>query len=373
MTRSFCIGRVLGIDIEIDYTWFIVFLLVAVALSTDWSARYLPHLSFAARWLIGIVTALLFFASVLLHELAHSVVARQSGLGISGITLFLFGGVSKMSDEPRSPGVELRVALAGPLTSLALAALFLGLSFLLKLAPAGAAFSRVFGWLGLMNGMLAVFNMLPGFPLDGGRVLRAGIWGATRNLMDATRIAAAFGQGLGFLMIVGGVAMALTGGISGLWLAVIGWFLLQAAQSSYQQLLLRQALAGVPVSSVMTREVQWVPADLPLDQVVHDHVMVYNHPAFPVMEGTRLLGLLSLGDIRHVPRERWPYVQAREVVPALTPEQSILPQADVWEALLKMTGGNAGRLLVTRGGAVEGILSRTDIMRLMRRRMELGV
>jgi Zn-dependent protease/CBS domain-containing protein len=373
MTRAFRIGRLFGIDIELDYTWFVVFLIVAGLLATGWFSKHLPQVSVGLRWLIGFATAVLFFVSVLLHELSHSLVAIRSGLKISGITLFLFGGVSKMTDEPRSAGVEFRMAIAGPAMSMLLAVVFLGLARLVRGGPGGEVLATVLVWLGWMNGMLGVFNLLPGFPLDGGRVLRAGVWGATHDLTGSTRVASAFGQGLGFLMIVAGILLFIGRDIGGLWLAFIGWFLVQAAQQSYQQLLLRQALLGVPVSAVMTAQVEWVPAEATLEQVVHDHVMLHNRPAFPVLESNRLLGMLALSDIRHVPRERWPYVTAGEAVPPLSELQTISPSADAWDALLKMTSGHSGRLLVTDGGLLRGIISRTDVMHLIRRRMELGV
>jgi len=373
MTRAIRIGRLFGVDIEIDYTWFIVFFLVAALLATGWFSRQLPGISPGLRWLVGFATAALFFLSVLLHELSHSLVAIRSGLRISGITLFLFGGVSKMADEPKSARVEFLMAIAGPAASLLLAALFLLLSHLLRGAPGGHLLATVFQWLGLMNGSLAVFNLVPGFPLDGGRLLRAGLWAATHSLTESTRIASSFGQVIGFLMIVVGVLLALTHDLSALWLALIGWFLVQAAQQSYQHVIFRQSLLGVPVSSVMTTQVDWVPAAATLDQVVHEHVMVRSHPAFPVLDNTSLLGLLSLTDIRHVPQERWPYVTAAQVVPPLAEGQTIPPTADAWDALVSMGAGGFGRLLVTRDGALLGIISRTDVMRLLHRRMELGV
>lgn len=253
MTRAFRIGRIFGIAVEVDYTWFIVFFLVAAGLSTELFASRLPGLSLGARWLVGGFTAVLFFASVLLHELSHSLVAVRNGLGITGITLFLFGGVAKMTDEPKSAGAEFKIAIAGPLMSVVLAMGFLALTFILRLTGASEVLAAIFSWLGWMNGMLAVFNLLPGFPLDGGRVLRAGLWHALANLGEATRIAATFGQAIGVLMIVGGIFMVVAGRNLGfLWIALIGWFLSQAAQSSYQQMVLRQALSGVPVSKAMT-------------------------------------------------------------------------------------------------------------------------
>jgi len=374
MTRALRIGRIFGISIEIDYTWFIIFFLVAAGLSSGWLAKYLPNLSLGARWLIAALTTLLFFASVLLHELSHSLVAIRNGLNISGITLFLFGGVSKMTDEPKSAGAEFKIAIAGPVTSMILAVVFLIAARALKAAPGGNVFATVFMSLGYVNGMLAVFNLLPGFPLDGGRVLRAVLWKGLMSFAEATRIAATFGQGLGILMIIGGILLFFSGaGLGGLWLAFIGWFLIQAAQSSYQQLVLRQALSGVPVSTVMTEEVDWVPADTTLDRVVHEYIMGRNHPAFPVLDGDQVLGLLCLNDIRKVPREKWHWTTARDAVPHLTNQFTIAPWTDTWDALIRMTAEDCGRLLVLENGRLRGIVSRTDIMRLMRTRLELGV
>ncbi len=374
MTRAFRIGRILGIDIEVDYTWFIIFFILLIGLATGWFARYLPGASQGLRWLIAALTAVLFFASVLLHELAHSVVAIRSGLKISGITLFLFGGVSKMTDEPKSPEIEFRMALAGPLMSLGLAALFFAGWLALRSTAGGAVFSTVFGWLSFVNGMLAAFNLLPGYPLDGGRVLRAGLWKWVASVSEATRIASAFGQGIGVLLIMGGIFAFFTGGgFGGLWLAFIGWFLMQAAQSSYQQLILRQALSNVPVSTVMTEDVDVVPNHLTLDRVVNEYIMARNHPAFPVGGDDGVRGLICLSDIRGIPRERWPQVTAGEAAAVLSEHNTITPSADAWEALVRMSAENCGRLVVVDNGILRGIISRTDIMRLMRHRLELGI
>jgi Zn-dependent protease/CBS domain-containing protein len=374
MTRAFRIGRVFGIEIEVDWTWFIILAIFVLALSGGLFQDKLPGLSLPARWLFALITALLFFSSVLLHELAHSVVARRSGLGITGITLFIFGGVSKMADEPRSPAMELKIAIAGPATSVALSVIFFLLWHVMGAVSGAEVVVIICYYLGLMNGMLAAFNLLPGFPLDGGRVLRAGLWRALANLGEATRIASYLGQGLGVMLIVLGIA-SLVGlfRFGSIWLAFIGWFLIQAAQASYQQLVLRQALSTMPVSRIMTPEVVWVPADTTLDQVVHDYVMAYNHPAFPVLDGETVLGLLCLSDIRSVPRERWAYTTARQTVPPLSGEHTISPSANAWEALVRITSGQCGRLLIVTEGRLQGIVSRTDIMRAMRMRVELGV
>ena len=374
MTRSFRIGRIFGIDIEIDYTWFIIFALLALLLSRPGGplTKDLPDLPLVARWLLALVATVLFFCSVLLHELSHSVVALRNGMKISGITLFIFGGVSKLTDEPRSPGIEFKMAIAGPAASFVLAVMFWALASAVDAGPAHVL-GTVFVWLAVVNAMLGAFNLLPGFPLDGGRVLRAGLWQWLSNLREATRIASAFGQGLGTLMIVFGVFIfAAGGGINGLWLAFIGWFLIQAASSSYQQVLVRQLLSDVTVGDVMTRDVDTVPADSTLEDVVHDHVMMRSHPAYPVFDHGQLLGLLTLGDIRHVPREQRDHVTAREVVPPLSEAQTIAPDTEVWDALGKMMASNQGRLLVLDDDHLAGIISRSDILRVMRTRMELA-
>lgn len=374
MTRALRIGRIFGISIEIDYTWFIIFFIVVVGLASGWFAQYLPDISPSLRWLVAGVTTILFFASVLLHELSHSIVAIRSGLKVSGITLFLFGGVSKLTEEPRSAGVEFRMALAGPLMSLFLAAVFLLASIITRPLTGGEVFATVFRWLGFVNGILAAFNLLPGFPLDGGRVLRAGLWKWMENLAEATRIAATFGQTMGFLMIIGGIFIFFTGGgFGGLWLAFIGWFLMQAAQQSYQQMMLQQTLSGITVGNIMTSEVETVPPDITLEQVVQEYIMGRNHPAFPVSDGQQVVGLLCLNDVRAVPRENWSQVTVRETAPALSSHNTISASADAWEALTRMSAENCGRLVVVDDGNVKGIISRTDLMRLIRTRAELGI
>ncbi len=375
MTRSFRIARVFGIDIEVDYTWFIIFALIVWLLASPRGplAAGLPDLGTGIRLLVAVFAALLFFLSVLLHELSHSVVALRNGLPITGITLFVFGGVSKLAEEPQTPGIEFKMAIAGPLASFALAGIFFGLAVAVHDGSAGPTFARVFGYLAFVNALLGVFNLLPGFPLDGGRVLRAALWQGTHSLQRATRIAAGVGQALGALLILGGVFQLLAlRDPGGLWLALIGWFLSNAAQSSYQQVVVRQMVVGVPVSDIMTRDVHSVRADMTIDDLVHEQVMTHSHPAYPVFDDSRLLGLITLADIRQVPRERRPYVTAGEVVPPLREEQTIAPDADVWQALTKMGSTNQGRLLVTEDGQLRGIISRSDIMRLIRARMELG-
>jgi len=372
--HSIRLGRLLGIEIEIDYTWFIILLLLTATFTTHEAVRRsLEGFPPVYQWLFGLVVALLLFASVLLHELSHSLLAKINGLGISGITLFLFGGVSKLTREPRSALAELQIAIAGPLVSLFLAAVFGILAAFLGSLGLWSPLATMFGLLARLNLWLALFNLLPGFPLDGGRILRALLWYASGNFAQATRIASLSGQGLGFALIFVGVISFLgRAPLYGIWLAFIGWFLIQAAQSSYQQVVLRRLLSGVTVASLMTSEVTTVGAELSLEELVSRYFLTYNYAAFPVLRDGEVAGLVSLSEVRQVPREKWASTRVGEVVAPLRQTQILAPEEDAWEALAKMASEGAGRLLVMRGNTLCGILSRTNIMRLIRTKMELG-
>ena len=364
------LGRVFGIAIELDYSWFIIFGLVAFTMSSTLRGQ-LPDLSAGAYWLLGSVIALVLFASVLLHELAHSLVAKRKGLEISGITLFLFGGVSKLGKEPSSAGSELLISLAGPLTSLILAGGFYLLAFLAPF-PALAVMLQI---LGSINLILAIFNLIPGFPLDGGRVLRALIWQITGNFNQATRVAALSGQGFGLLFVFIGITSFFTNpnqNYGGLWLAFIGWFLIQAAQNSYQQVVLKRVLSGLTSGRLMQAPVVTVAAEITLQDLVDDYFLTHNFTAFPVLRQGAIIGLIHLADVRKVPREKWATTTAGEAAPPLRPTQVVTPNDDAWEALEKMAADGEGRLLVMEGNQLAGILSRSDLMRLIRTKMQLG-
>lgn len=374
-SRSIRIGRLFGIDIDLDYTWFIILLIITAVYGTQLIPRVVPNMPLSGRLVLGLLIALALFLSVLIHEFAHSLVAKSLGLGISGITLFLFGGVSRIASEPKSASVEFKVSAVGPLTSLALAGIFWGIAFVLPDTTTGLrAASEIFGFLGTLNVFLALFNLLPGFPLDGGRVLRAIIWGITGNFMHATRIAAYSGQAFGFLFIFLGILLFISvrgGALQGVFLGFIGWYLIQMAQSSQQQAVLKRTLTGVKVDSVMAKELTVVPAEATVDQAVNDYFMVYNYPAFPVKRDEDFLGLVALADIRQVPRERWPWVSIAEIVPPVKAEHVVKPDDDAWDALMKMSTEGVGRLLVMSDGRLAGILGRSHIIRLIRTRAEL--
>jgi Zn-dependent protease/predicted transcriptional regulator len=366
-SHSIRLGKILGIEIEVDYTWFIILALVAFAIARELPGK-LEGLPAGFHWLLGIVIALLLFASVLLHELSHSILAKMNGLGIAGITLFLFGGVSKLVKEPRSAFSELQIAIVGPLVSLVLAGLFGVAHFL---AP-GAVLKTIFGLSALINLWLAVFNLLPGLPLDGGRVLRAIIWHLSGSFAKATRIASIAGQGIGFFLVFVGILTLFGNVLGGLWMAFIGWFLIQAAQSSYQQSILRRLLSGMRVESLMTTDVITIPAETTLEAAVGDYFLAHNYAAFPVLREGEVLGLIRLSDVRQIPRQRWANMTAGEAAPRLRLEQVVAPEEDAWEAMAKMASEGQGRLLVMSEGVLRGIISRSNIMRLIRTKMDLG-
>jgi Zn-dependent protease/CBS domain-containing protein len=372
--RSIKLGRILGISLEIDYTWFIVFALVAAGLATNYFPAALPTERFAVVLLLAVVAALALFASVVAHELAHSYVARLNGVNITGITLFVFGGVSRMTDEPPSAGVELKIAAAGPAMSIFLA----------------AAFGSVYAWgqalqwpqelqaaLKLLAGMnitLAIFNLLPGFPLDGGRLLRALLWKKTGSLGQATRIASGAGQLLGYALIIWG-ALYILGGllVPGVWLIFIGWFVIQTAVASYRQMQARQMLSGIPVRNLMTTDVVAVPAHITLKDLVENYFLTHGYTAYPVLDDEKVVGCVSLDKVREIERESWPTVTVGDIVPPLSDCHVVSPETDGWDALAKMAREGQPRLLVTEGDKLVGMLSQTNVMRLIRARLELGV
>lgn len=371
---SIRLGTFFGIPVRIDISWFIIFGLIVVTLALGHFPRVYPHFSVLTNWIIGIIAALLLFASVLIHELAHSLVARREGIPVGGITLFIFGGVSQMTQEPTSPGDELKMASAGPGMSLILALLFWGLGKLANSIGLPIPVIAVAGYLAVINLALAIFNLIPGFPLDGGRVLRAFIWLITRSIQDATRIAAFIGQGFGYLFMLAGFWTILSGAfISGLWFIFIGWFLANAAQSSYQQMILHRALSGIKVQRIMTSDVPTVASNTTIDNLVHDYFLAKDYNAFPVVDGDEFKGIVTLEGVREIPREEWSSVTAVKITHPPEDERIIHPDDDAWEAMLHMATGELTRLLVMREGHLIGMVTRDNLMNLVRTKLELGI
>lgn len=371
---SFRLGRIAGIPISVDASWFIILALIIYVLAVMYFPQVDPDLSVPMRWLGGVIAALLLFASVLLHELMHSIVALRNGIDIAGINLFIFGGVSRMRSEPRTPEVELKMAIAGPVTSILLAGAFWVLLRVGGEAVFGRLGALVIGYLALINLVLGVFNLLPGFPLDGGRVFRAMLWGATNNLDKATRWASYVGQGFAYMFIIGGFWLMLFGQfINGLWFVFIGWFLNNAAQQSYQQVQLRRALSGVDVHRVMTTDYPHLSPNLTLDEFVHEFLLKYDYSTFPVLEGDRFLGVVTINEVRDIPRDRWQDTLLRDIVKCPEDERVIKCTDDAFDALMHMAEDNAQRLLVMCEGRLEGVVTQENIVNLVRTKMQLGM
>jgi Zn-dependent protease/predicted transcriptional regulator len=363
---SWRVGRIAGVEVRIDSSWAVIALLVTYSMYLRISLVY-EDTSTGGAVALAILSAVLFFGSVLVHELAHALVSQARGIRVLDITLFLFGGATRARVESRGPGDEFLIAVVGPLTSGILAALFGIVAGL-----GGDVLSRplvgTFGYLAWTNLLLAGFNLVPGFPLDGGRLLRAAIWKATGSLRRATQIASGAGQAVGWLLVAGGVAWLLAGDLAGgIWFAFIGWFLVQAARASYQELQLRHMLGGVEAEDVMAGNLLRIPPDLTLQDAVDDYFMRYDHGAFPVDEQGRTIGLLTLRGVRRVPREQWSARRVRDHMVPLGEQVVVAPDARMDGVLAKLQDSEAGRVLVVQDGEVVGIITPTDLTRWLRR------
>jgi Zn-dependent protease/predicted transcriptional regulator len=383
MGNGFHLGRIAGIDIFLDWSLLIIFTLVTVSLGAGAFPTWHPEWGAMTAWATALAAAALFFASVLVHELSHALVGRLYGVEIPSITLFVFGGMAQMREEPRAWKPELWMALAGPATSLALGVAFTGLGWLVSGGalrdtenPARAVaslspFATLLFWLGPINIVLGLFNLVPGFPLDGGRVLRAIIWGVTGNLHRATRWASNCGRFIAWLLISSGIAMALgvrlplfgTGLVSGLWLALIGWFLNNAAIMSYRQLLLRESLADVPVSKLMKTGVVTVEPGVSVHELIDDYVMRGEQRAYPVVEKGELVGLVCLQDVHRLPRREWDTTAVRSIMTPVDQVAAVGPNDSGMDALTTLSQRGVNQLPVIEGRHVRGLLRREDILR----------
>ena len=362
MNSSIRLGRIYGIEIGLNWTWLIVFALIVWSLATAVFPDQNPGLGDGTYLTMAIFAALLFFLSILLHELGHAVQARREGMEIEGITLWLFGGVAKFRGMFPSAGAEFRIAIAGPIVSLLLGLGFIGVALLLKGAH---EVDGIAAWLGYINLMLLVFNLLPALPLDGGRVLRSALWGARDDFAWATRVAAGIGRGFGYLFIAGGVALFFWANTtSGLWLAFIGWFLLGAATSEARYLAVRDALGGLRVRDLMIRDPVTVGPRQTIGELMDDVVWTHRHTTYPVVDDGRAVGLLPFRCIAQVPRREWDdrtvsdCMLERDQVPLLSEDEPL-------EQALIDLGDGVGRGLVVDGERLVGLLSITDLVRAL--------
>ena len=363
---SWRVGRIAGIEVRVDSSWVVIALLITYSMYLQTSQLY-PELSTGAAAGIGVLATVLFFGSVLVHELAHALVSEARGIRVQDITLFLVGGATRAKVESRGPGDEFLIALVGPLTSGLLAALFAVIATLGRDALS-TPLAGTFGYLAWTNLLLAGFNLVPGFPLDGGRLLRAAIWKATGSIARATQIASAGGQAVGWLLVAGGVAWLLAGDLAGgIWFSFIGWFLVQAARSSSQDLQLQQLLAGVEAEDVMAADLVRIPPELSLQDAVDDYFMRYDHSGFPVEEQGRTIGLLTLRGVRQVPKEQWPTRRVRDHMVPLGDQVVVAPHARMDGVVGKLQDSQANRVLVVEDGEVVGIITPSDLTRWLRR------
>lgn len=384
MDRGIRIAKLFGIKIRVDWSWLLILLLVVWNLSSAF-AQIHPDWSMTFTILMGTTAAVLFFLSVLLHELAHSLVAKSQGIPVNSITLFLFGGVSNIRDEPKSPGNEFWMAVLGPVTSLVIGFALLLLAGIglqvrdfqqiqpMEFLQEFSALRTLAFWLGSINVVLGIFNLVPGYPLDGGRILRSILWAITNNLRKATRWASYIGQGIAWLMIGSGIAMIFgvrvpffgEGLVNGVWLILIGWFLNNAASRGYQQLVIRDVLEDVPVRRMTKRNPPTVPQNITVDELVENYIMQTDDQAFPVMEDDSLVGIVSLDDVRKVPG---PERDTKRVSDIMTPKSELLtigPEEDANEALQTISKQAVRQLVVMDNGELFGLVRRRDIVRFL--------
>jgi len=374
MRSNIKLGKISGIEIGLHYSWFIIAALIVFSLGEHFH-RVNPNWSTNQVWVAAVITGALFFLTLLLHELAHSLVAQSRGLKVTGITLFALGGVSQFQDDVTDSKTEFWVAIAGPITSLMIGFFCLGIAMGLgwqrSTEPTTAA-TGILVWLGYINIALAVFNMIPGFPLDGGRVLRSIVWAITKNADRSTRIAARVGQGVAFLFILDGIWQFFHGaGFGGLWIAFIGWFLMDAAKASYNEVESTEKLRGIRVTEVMSRDCAIVNRGMSLQEFVDTYVLRTGERCFAVADGGRLVGLITLRDVGAVPRDRSESTTVREAMRPLKELHIITPDTQVLDALKLMAGNDINQLPVVANGALQGILSRSHLVQLLRARSEL--
>jgi Zn-dependent protease len=368
--RSIHLFTVFGFAVRLDPSWFIIAVLLTSSLAGG--DGMFKGFSPAVRWGMGAAGTLGLFLSVVVHELAHSLVARRFGISMRGITLFIFGGVAEMGGEPPSPKAEFWVAAAGPAMSFAIGFGGLGLAGLGHSGGWPPALLALIGYLATTNVVLALFNLVPAFPLDGGRIFRSILWQWKGSLRWATLISSRIGTGFGFLLIAGGVLLVIQGNWNGLYLFLLGLFVRNAAQSSYQQLLLRRAFEGEPVSRFMQTNPVTVPRQIPVSELVQDYVYRYHHKLYPVLDDSgRLIGCVTTRQVKDMPRDEWDSTTVGALASRCSPENTVGPETDALEALSAMSRTRASRLMVADGDRLLGILTLKDLLQFFSLKMEL--
>jgi len=364
--------KIAGIEIRLDYSWFLIFAILAYYFGFSYFPQLLPELNAGIIALITIITVLLFFFSVLVHELCHSLIAKSKGIEVNRISLWIFGGMAEIEKEPDTPAKEFVMAIAGPVASFVLAVIFgIVWFFTRNFAPVGEPAA----YLAQINIILGVFNLLPGYPLDGGRVLRSIIWKATGNLKRSTFIASITGRVFGFMLIAVGIVFVFTGNfLNGVWFALIGWFLQSAAYMSYRQLIFDTSIKGVKVKDIVSEDIVTVVQETTIQELVDDFFMKYRFSRFPVItniHSKKLIGVISIHDIKAFPKDEWNIITVGEIVKSISDAEIAPEDMEVSEAIKQMTKSNSGHLVVMAGGRIKGMLTKTDVMNYMQFYSEL--
>jgi len=370
MNENVSLGRIAGIHVGLNWSLLVVAALIAWSIATGILPAAAPGQTSAAYWTAGVVSAFVYLASLLAHELAHSIVATRRGVKVEGITLWLFGGVSRFSSESSSPGAQAWITFVGPLTSLLLGVVFLIAGAVVGGGANSALLSASLAWLGYINILLGVFNLLPAFPLDGGRILQSLIWRGTGDRLRATRIAARIGMAFAFLFIAYGLITFFAAGspIGGVWAVFLGWFLLSAARAEEAGGLIRQALSRVSVADVMTPNPVQAPDDISVEEALHGYVLTSRHSTFPTHDASgQLSGLLTMAALKNVAPDARPTTRIREIICPLDKVSTATPADPATNLLNTSDGCSEGRTLVVDNGRLVGIISPSDISRLMQR------
>ena len=391
MKNGFRLGKIFDINIDIDWSWLLIFALVSWSLASSFGQAH-PGWTALMQWGLAVSAALLFFISILMHELAHALAARAMNVPVRSITLFMFGGVSNIQREPRSPLGEFVIAIVGPLTSIILGGVFLALGLgsiafnNLRLMDPISALSQIgpmgtmFVWLGSINVLIALFNLIPGFPLDGGRIVRSALWAVTDDLRKATRWASWMGQAVAWLLIFAGISMMFgvyipmlgSGFINGIWIVFIGWFLQNAAVQSYRRIVVEDILEDVPVKKMMYTDVPMVKANSSVQSLIDNYIMKTDHHAFVVFDDDRMAGLVTIDDIRKVA----PEVRSKTIVRSImTPSEELIvitPEEDASDALQRMQSKEIRQLPVVTGDKIIGLVRRKDIVRWLQLQSHFG-
>ncbi len=370
--RSITLVKLFGFEVKIDFSWLILGLLITWTLAKGLFPNSYKGLSSATYWVMGAAGAVGLLFSIVFHELWHSLIARRFGLPMKGITLFIFGGVAEMTDEPPSPRAEFFMAVAGPLSSIVLGAALVAIAFLGDGLGLSRPVKGVVNYLGFLNLILAGFNLLPAFPLDGGRVLRSILWGWKDNVRWATQIASKIGSGFGIALILVGVVEFIFGNvIGGVWMFLIGLFLRGASQSAYKQLVIRRALEGEKVRRFMVENPVTVSPDISVEELVDNYIFKHHFKMYPVVEGDRLLGCITLAQVKEIPKAEWGSRRVRELALGCSKENTVSADEDALKALSVMSKTNASRLMVVEGDRLVGVIALKDMMRFLSLKVDL--